>query len=289
MSENIAPAEAVETIVTEVAETGAISTEPPASEPVAEVEAKPEPKKDFLAPKFAALSRKERELRAQERQLKQREEEFQRKSTSTEQDIKSKYMDPEEFKRNPWKVITDAGFTFEQLAEMALNQGKPTPEMLLKESERTTQERLDAWEKKLAEKDAAEKAQREAQVIENYKNQIAQFVNSNNEYELIRVNEASELVFEVINAHHEQTGQILEFKVACDAVEEQLLEEAKKYLPLSKIKGLLTPQSQVEATPKKQPVTLSNTSAAQVPKSGARSLSDEESKSAAAKLIRWND
>ncbi len=96
-------------------------------------------------------------------------------------------------------------------------------------------------------------------------------------------------VYQVIEQHHAETGEILSHKAAADAVEEYLFEQAKKMLERVKIKKLYSANSAAPKVAPEKSTTLSNTQAAQVPQAGQRYLSDDESKMEAAKLIRWQD
>lgn len=303
-----------DTNVTEqLAETGIINTNVDTnldvsaentSEEIKEVEKKEEVKieenkqEDKFAAKFAALSRKEKQLREREKtleasqksieeQIKKLEEQYKQK----EQELSSKLLDPSLFKKDAKEALNKAGLTFEELAQLMINDGKPTAEMLLTDAEKRLQAKIEDMEKKLMEKEAKEQEAKYEEVLNNFVSEITTFVNDNNDYELIRANDATDLVYEVIEEHHSTTGEILQIKQAADAVEQYLLEEAKKQLNLGKIKGLLSPKEQQEAKEKptegKASVTLSNTQAAQVPKQGQQRLSDEQSKVEAAKLIRW--
>jgi hypothetical protein len=113
----------------------------------------------------------------------------------------------------------------------------------------------------------------------------------------VQANDATELVYQVIEEHHASTGEILDIKRAADAVEAHLLEEAKKLIERPKIKGLMQPKAPTapsnatkseaaKAAPSAK--TLTNASATK-PSPVARYLSDDESKAEAAKLIKWQD
>lgn len=245
---------------------------------------------DSFSKKFSALSRKERQLKAQEKavQAKLKEiEERESKSKEAPVDIISR------LKKEPLKVLEESGLSLQQLAEMALNEGKPTAEMLISEKEKAIQARIDALESKLQQKEKDAEEQRLQAAIDGFKNQIQDVVSKNENYELIRAQDASDLVYDVISAHHEETGEILDINKAAELVESHLLEEAKKHLNLSKIKTLLQSTQPVQQKPatSSKPVskTLTNTSAATATTVVSRPLSNEESIANAAKLIKWID
>lgn len=257
-------------------------------------EPKQSEQEERFAAKFAALSRKEKAVRQREAQLQQQMQELEAKIKAMEQqqnEVQSYKSLPERLKKEPFKVLQEQGLSFEQLAEMVLNDGKPTQDMILSEYEKKVMSKVQELEQKLAEKEAKEQEERYQAAIEQFQGQLTDFINETPEYELIKANDAADLVFQVIEEHHNETGEILSNKEACDAVEEYLLDEAKKLVDREKVKKLLQPQTPNKpAAPQgKSSPTLSNAAAAQATKSAAKFLSDEESKREAAKLIRWED
>lgn len=247
-----------------------------------------------FAAKFAALSRKEKAVRQREAQLQQQMQDLQSRLQQIEEQnkqIESYKSIPDRLKKEPLKVLNESGLTFEQLAEMVLNDGKPTQDMVLSEYEKKVMSRMEELEKKLAEKESKEQEDKYNQALTQFQGQLTDFVNKTEDYELIRANDSVDLVYQVIEEHFNESGEILSNKEACDAVEEYLLEEAKKLVDRDKVKKLLLSQTQPKPVAQgKSSPTLSNAVAAQASKSAAaKILSDEESKREAAKLIRWED
>jgi len=244
-----------------------------------------------FAARFAALSRKEKQMRQQESKLQQQMQELQAKLQSFETEQKTfepfKAI-PDRLKREPIKVLQEQGFTVEQLAEMILNDGNPTQDMKMSEYERRMSQKLEEMEKKIAEKEAKEQEAKYSAAVEQFKGQLVDFINKDETYELIKANDQADLVFQIIEQHHDETGEILSNKEACDAVEEYLLEEAKKLVDREKVKKLLQPQPPKAPQGKSSP-TLSNAQAAQASSKPGRKLSEDESKAEAAKLLKWND
>lgn len=267
-------------------------------EPQIEAEPKAEPPKktdDFLAPKFAALTRKERQVREMERSIKQKEAEIAQKLAEFEEKSKSAQAQESallaEMRKNPLRFMEKHGLTFDQLTEMQLNAQNPTPEMLMEQMRAELKAEMEEKYGKLTES-LAEKEKREAQerydaAVNGYKSEIQEFVTKNAEtYELIVANGATDLMFETAEAFYKQTGQVPDLERVAQAVEKHLEDEANKILSLKKFQKLQQPQK-TEAKPNQTAPTLSNTLAAEVPKSSNKLLSDEQSKAEAAKLLRW--
>jgi hypothetical protein len=246
---------------------------------------------DFLAPKFAALTRKEKEVRAREAALKARETEASKRWAEIESKSKS-VAETEagllaEMKRNPLKFMEKHGLSFDQMTEMQLNEQNPTPQMMI---ERMKAELDEKYSKELAElkgsltaKEKAAQDQAVERAVSEYKASISTFIKENAEtYELVANNDATDLMFETAENFYQQTGQVPDLSKLAAAVEEHLEEQAREIFKLKKFQT-----AQPKATAPKTAQTLSNTLAAEVPKSGTKLMSDEQSKREAAKLIRW--
>jgi len=246
-----------------------------------------------MAAKFAALSRKERQIRDRERQLQQQMTELEKRMEamkSSEGEVAKYKSMPERLRKEPLKVLEESGLTMDEFTEMLLNGGSPTKEMEMRDSEKRILSKVEELEKKLADKEKAEAEGKYEQQLEAFVADLTKFANDEAEYELIRANDAVSLVYSVIEQHHSETGEILSNKDACDAVEEYLLGEAKKLVDREKVKKLFGADNTAsKPAPGKQSVTLSNTQASQVPTTGKRKLSNDESIAEAAKLIRWQD
>jgi len=161
--------------------------------------------------------------------------------------------------------------------------------MIFSEKEKAIQAQIDELKSQLEQKAAAEEEAKYNGILTNFKKQITDHIGNNEQYELIRANDAQELVYDVIAAHHEETEEILDIARAADLVEEHLLAEAKRHLELNKIKGLLQPKEQPksETTKKVESKTLSNAVSTKAPQPVTRKLSNEESMKEAAKLLKW--
>lgn len=264
-------------------------------------EAKKSQETDRFAQKFAALSRKEKAMRAREAQIAAREKEIEDLRSKLEDDVKSKYIDPASLKKNPLKTLSDTGLSPEELAELILNDGKKTPESLVEQVKAEMRQEIEQLKNQLKEKETKEQEQKLEQVTENFKKELKSFAETTEDYELIRANDAYDLVYETIEAYYEETkddngenGTILSNKEACDLVEEHLLAEAKKVWEKAnkKLSGIVVPKeepSNESPTQQRQSPTLSNAMSASASKNAGRKLSDEESKAEIAKLIRWKD
>ena len=246
---------------------------------------------DQFASKFAALSRKEKALRDRESEYESKFEEMERRLEEYETNSQEPEVDWEHLLRNdPLGALEEAGLGYDKLTELALNDGRLTPDMQMsamrEEIERDYKRKFEDLEERLQAKEEAEVEEYYNNVQDNFQEEIGSFV-SQNEYELINASEANGLVYDVIEEHYNDTGIILDMKEAADAVESYLEDEAMKLMRLNKISsrfGINPPE--LEEMMDSQ-VTLSNDHAAHVNYEGAnRMLSDDESKAKAAAFLQ---
>lgn len=298
MSDNQAPVVVPAENPEVVAEGTIVEAAATAPEVKPEVEQKPVQEDPRFAQKFAALSRREKQLKDRERAMQMQLQEFENKMKAFEAEraeaLKYKSM-PDEFKKAPRKFLKDHNLTEQQIADLLLNDG-PTPEMQQSELEAKLQAKIDAMEAKLKEKEEREQNEKLEATLSSFMTTLTGFVNDTPDYELIRANNGTELVYNVIEQHYAKTleetgeGEVLDNKTACDLVENYFLEEAKKLIDRDKVKKLLQPTPVPPAAPKGKPTpTLSNTQASVVPQKPTQPISRDESLKQAAALIRWED
>ena len=247
---------------------------------------------DQFASKFAALSRKEKALRDREAEYEARFEDMQHRLAEYENQSSEPDVDWESMLRNdPLGALEEVGLGYDKLTELALNDGKLTPDMQLaamrEEMESEYRRKFEDLENRLTEKEQAEENAYYDSVQNNFQEEIGSFVAQNPEkYELIEASNANDLVFDVIEEHYNETGSILDIEEAADAVEDYLEQEANKFMKLRKISSRLgVDPRELEQL---EQVTLSNDHSAQVQYDGAnRMLSDEESKARSARMLQW--
>lgn len=245
-----------------------------------EEEKSPSPKDDpKFAAKFAALSKREKAIMQKEQAFKEQQARF------------SKYeADMKTFEEDPIKWLESKGLTFDKLTQRALNDGKKPPEERIKELEdRITQKEKEREENEKKSAQERYEAQKSAFVTE-----IGTFLEKNADtYELTTVaDEPAELIYSVIEAHYKKTNRILPIQEAAELVEKHFESELEsKYLSKKKVQSKFVPKAPeptAPSTPKAPSQTLTNTQAANVPTpSTNKALSIEESKRAAAQLLKW--
>jgi len=234
--------------------------------------------------KFAALSRKEKALR-------DRELELEKKYGNKEKEIPLERR----IRSNPLKALEELGLDYDKLTELALNDGRLTPDMQMKlmreELENDYKEKFNNLEERLNAKEKMEEEAKYDAVKQGFVGEINSFINENkNDFEYVAHNDATDVVYDVIEEHYNETGRILDIKEAVQAVESYLEEEAEKLLNLGKVKNRLNSMRDEYEQPQRQSqVTLSNAHSAQANERVATKLSDEESKREMARMLKWDE
>lgn len=216
----------------------------------------PETKTDeALSPKFAALARQTKMIRQQQMALKQQEDALKVRMAEYE----SNYIPKDRIKSDPISVLTDNGYTFDQIAQILLNQSGPQDpyqkrmEAKIAELEKKTQEPLKKFEE-------VEKQQRE-QALSQMRFEAKALIESDPEFETIKTMGAHEKVVDLITRTWDELGQLLTVEDASKRIEAGLLEQALKYASLAKVKAKLAPVPEAipAQTPKLQKHTGSYT------------------------------
>ena len=234
--------------------------------------------------KFAALSRKEKALR-------DRELELEKKFGSKEKELPLERR----IRSNPLKALEELGLDYDKLTELALNDGRLTPDMQMKlmreELENDYKEKFNSLEERINAKEKREEEAKYDAVKQGFVGEIESFITENqSDFEYVAHNEATDVVYDVIEEHYNETGRILDIKEAVEAVESYLEEEAEKLLNLGKVKNRLTSMKDEYEQPQRQSqVTLSNAHSAQANERVGKKLSDEESKREMARMLQWDE
>lgn len=265
-------------------------------------EESPSSESDEFSSKFAALSRKEKAIREKESQLNAKLAEIEEKLAKLEPTQEQKPSEPElpleyRLKKDPLGTLAELGLSFDNLTNLALNDGKLTPEMqmelLRQEIDQKYSKELDQLKNELLERDKRIEEEKYNEAINGFKTELASFINGNESYELIRANNAVDVVYDVIEQHFHETKNIMSKEEAANLVEKYFEDEVEKHLKLSKVKSKLEASTAPQKAPNEpksapQAPTLSNAHSATASKP-SRQLTRDESVAAAASLLKWNN
>ncbi len=252
--------------------------------PVASLEAT-QAQEEPISSQFAVLARKEKALRAkalaQEQAIKAREEAFKAKEAelaAKEAEYKAKYIPRESLKNDPLSVLSEAGLSYDELTNMALNA--PSPQ----EVERTAY--LKRLEAKIAELESGQKKAQENyekqertaynQALAQIRSDATELVSSDPSFETIRNTGSIGDVVNLIERAFKETGKLMTVEKAAQLVEDDLIEQALKVFNKTKklqerVKASQTPKAEPQASPKAAPQqgmkTLTNNMAVSKPMS----------------------
>ncbi len=228
----------------------------------------PKPQEQHQHRGFDVIARKEKAILQEKQKIAEERARIQAEKAEIDkqrQEYIAYLENKSKYKTNPKQLLADHGLTYQELAEYQLNDNEPTPALMIKQQ----QERIDALEKRLADKEAQREAQQQAQqkeyeqrVVEDFREQIDTFVGSKpDEYEYIRLNEAQNLVYDTVEEYYNKNGVILPIKKAADMVEAHLSNIVESKLLASKKLQAKIGQRSVKQTTEPEvrtPRTLSN-------------------------------
>lgn len=271
-----------------------------ASSPIATTpEAGPPKTDERISSKLSVLTRRERAAVERERA-----------ATAKEQEITAREKRLQEFealkKTNPLKALELLGLSYQDLTQVALNDGAVTPDIQVKNLEDKFDSFLKSQEDAKAretEESKRQAAEQEEKMTAEFKGKIGSYLKDNaSRYELTSFHygedDAMDMVYGVIDEHYARTapkdadgnftgpGAVMTIAEAADKVELHLEQKYReKATGLNKLKGFLavrqeTPAAKTDTKPQTQTrqtqKTLTNNLSAQSKQPQGRFLTDEE-------------
>ena len=235
----------------------------PPTTPAPNAVAQPDPK---VSSRFAALSRKERAIVQRQSEVQAKEAELAKREAALK-------AFEDKWQADPYKAAEEKGLKYAEWTNRILSDGKPSTESAIgdvrAEVERLRQERT---EEKRAAEQAALDAQKRAneEIVAQFRTSVTDYAKAKaEEFELINVNDASNLVIATIEKHFEDTQQILDTHKACELVEKFLEEQVEKATKTKKFLAKASPQPKEEPKSAQgagsQPKTLTNNMTATAP------------------------
>lgn len=273
------------TTTTETPKTEVTPVEPTAQSNVTtEAETKEAPateeKEDKLSTRFAALTRKERIIREKEAAIKEQMKAVEEAKTEAQRIIEKKKL----AKMNPMEWLQEAGLTYDEITQFILNDKKPSPDSkfdVIRQENEALRKELQEWKQQ-------QELQKQTQIIQSFKSQINDFVQSSDKHELIKTLGETETVYNVIDQHAAETGRLMNIDEACDIVEAYLEEQEQARLQkLMNTKKFQTKKPEAnKPEPSKEAKTLSNTTDS--PPRLEEVMDPEKRKKLAAQLIKFD-
>jgi hypothetical protein len=176
------------------------------------------PSEERLAPRFAELARREKLITAREAEWRPKFDEAERFAGA-----KAK------LREDPFAALELLGCTMQDIVDAALRHGEPeTVELKI---ERLERERAD--ERRAAQEMSEQHAQR---VLDEHRHMTVQFVDSRpDEYEMLVATGQQHVVFDMIESHWAETGEVLPVADAATVAEDYFLEEAERLMATKKL------------------------------------------------------
>ncbi len=200
-----------------------VETAPAVIEPVVPqaVEHTPKPEQSLDA-QFLELQRRDKEVRVQKNKIKQEIE-------SAKQTLLN------DIRANPMAKLQELGINPDVLAGQFLNAPPPP----------TADDRVSQLERKLADRDAAEKTARENEALAAYDREMFAVVEKDNDsFELVNNHKDGRRLYkEAVYAYWREYGEAPNLEILAKHVEAELETDAKKLMGLKK----LSPKKQAEA------------------------------------------
>lgn len=239
--------------------------EQPQSAAVLAVEPKAEDtSQESFSKRFSALNRERKQLSQKEIEIKK-----QMAQIETEKAEIAKWRaEQEEVKKslNPLKALEMHGYKYEDAAQFLMNDEKPTPDLQIK----SVNDKIAELQRKLEEKEQAELAAKQEllttkQQTENKRavEAIKTHLEAKPEFDALIALDMQGKVFEKINSHYEETGEVLNI----DDVATEMLSEFEQLLEIVTKTNVYKNKyaSKAESVQKSPPKTLSNSLHSQTP------------------------
>ena len=223
---NIAPSTATETTSTPVPGSSTVDSATVPGTPTGGE------KDDKFTDNFARIARRERALRQREGKLSELEKKLQ------EYEAREKLAS-----EDPFAFLEKHNLDLDRLSRRLIEDPISPEKKELEE----IKAKMSAWEK---EKEEKLKKDKERQTNDSYnqaKQQLDAILEKDaDKYELVRLQGAQDLVFQVIYEHHRVNGRWLQLDEAAAKVEEHLEKEVSKLLEAKKLKSRFAPQTDSE-------------------------------------------
>lgn len=184
--------------------------------------------KDPFADNFARLVRRERQLKERESKLS----DFEKRLAEYEARDKLAQDDP-------FALLEKYGLNFDKLSQKLI-EDPVTPE---KRELQELKAKMARWEEEKGQEAAKRKEQETQSAYENAKRELNELLEKDPEkFELVRMQNAHELVFQVIYEFQQAHGKWLSFEEAATKVEEHLEKDVTRLLEAKKLKSKLAPK-----------------------------------------------
>lgn len=222
--------------------------------------------KEMISPRFALLAREEKRLQEERKRLNES-----RKDPEFQEFLEFKKLKASA-KNDPLSVLEKMGLNYDEITDYVIS-GKHTKDPSIRAlEEKIAQMEKEAQERELNNKKALEEAQ-----LNNFKESIkAVCLEKSDDFELVNIWGAHNLVYNVIQEHYDKTQQVLPIEEAAKKVESYLEKESEKYQGSKKLRKLFGAPDLTANDPEK-PTLLEEKQSPQPTQSMSRTLSNSVS------------
>lgn len=215
------------------------------------------PKEDAMSSKFAALAKKEKWARKLADDAKKQME----AAVKKEEEYKTNYVDKKRIKENFMDVITEAGLTPDQVANILLNQpnnGQADPNaQLIKEMRAEMAALREELNMTKSGWDEKEKTQYQQAVDQIKADAETLLLGESDAYETLKTRpDAADLITRYIEETHKEEGRVLRVDEAASFIENEILEQALSFAKLKKFQekaGLISAPKEEPSKPQQNP------------------------------------
>lgn len=184
-----------------------------------------------------AFARKERQIRKMQQDLQMQKQALEAKQRQYETD----YVPKARLKEDPWSVLQEQGFDYDQLTQQILQQpNDPATKALM--------QKVRAMEERLSRADQTQQEQQKA-AVEQAKKQIANDAKlivdgGGDEFELLKNAEMYDEVVKRIEDEFYLSGTVRDTKEVCMELENELIEDMVRFAKLQKVQSRLMPKTE---------------------------------------------
>lgn len=192
-----------------------------------------------LSPHYVALARREKALRREAQALKAERDAFKLREAEVESSYVSKKSLLERAQSDPQALMQELGLSYEQLTNLILNQSPQTDPTLQKLVEKV--QAIETTQAKTLTQMEEQQKRSYDQAVTQIRNEAKILIDSDEQFETIKEENASEVVVALIEETFEKEGLLLSVMDAAKQVEEFLIEEALRKAKFKKVQQLLNP------------------------------------------------
>ncbi len=209
-----------------------------------------------LSPQFAALAKQRRALQQERQQLDKEKADY----AASKQDVESVPL--AKLKSNAMRTLIELGIPYEQLTkEIMADQDGYNPEI------QALKDKIAALETGIDKKLTDREQQQKQAALSEMKREASEIVNADPKLMALKDDEAIDQVIEYIEQKYLSTGEVMDVRVACQKINQWLIEDAKRRSKWLQAEEGVTPQ-QLPPQPQQQQRqmrTLTNRDTASVP------------------------